>query len=84
MNPSRVGIPLVHLPSLSWVPDIGQDRAERPPRGLQVSVGCVTFPQCRARSRTPSSERMMLAGASALPPRSGRYLSQSGPAEAAR
>ena len=27
------------------------DRAERQPRGLRVSVGCVTFPPCRTRSR---------------------------------
>ena len=42
-------------------------------RALRVSVGCVTFPPCRGRSRTHSVERMMPAGASASP-RSGRYL----------
>jgi hypothetical protein len=38
------------------------DRAETQPRGLRVSVGCVTFPPCRTRSRTHSFERMMPAG----------------------
>jgi len=40
------------FPSVNRAPDIGRDRAERQPRGLRVSVGRVTFPPCRARSRT--------------------------------
>src|SRR5690242_3216719 len=39
---------------------MARDRAQRPPCDLRVSAGCVTFPPCKARSRTHSLRTMIV------------------------